>query len=92
MCTHFLKILLIKKASNSLKKKKKKKDNELNKPQILSNFQKLRLGGFKGPLHSSIQICNNFHFFLVSINNLGHTLVIIVDKQNKVFTTMQFEN
>jgi hypothetical protein len=55
-------------------------DNGSYKPQFFeSNFQRLGLRGFEGPLHSCIQICDIFQFFFVSINNLGHTLVIIVD-------------
>jgi hypothetical protein len=55
----------------------KKRDNGWGQSQFLNNFQKLRLGGLEGPLHSCVQICNNSHCFN---QQFGHTLVIIVDK------------
>jgi len=56
--------------------------------KVLSNFWRLGLGGFERPSHSHLQICSNFHFF-VSINNWGHTLIIMIDKlETKVFTMM----
>jgi hypothetical protein len=53
-------------------------DSELKQSHYFNNFQRSRLGGLKGPLHLCLQICNNF--FFVSIKNLGHNLVIIMDK------------
>ncbi len=50
------------------------RDNKM----FLNNFQKSRLKDVKRPLHSCLQICNNF--YLKKFNNLGNTLVTIINK------------
>jgi hypothetical protein len=47
-----------------------------------NNFQRLKLEGLERPFHSCLQICN-YIYIGVFINNLGYTLVTIVDKQKK---------
>ncbi len=52
----------------------------------MSNFLKLGLGGFEGPLHSSLQICNNnFYSYFCFNQQFGHIIVTIIDKPKKNF-------
>jgi hypothetical protein len=56
---------------------------EWSNHNFLNNFWKSRLGNLEGHY---IQFYKFVIFFIlfVSINNLGHTLMIIVDKQTKI--------